>query len=187
MRLRTVATMLGALAIVAGSFWVTLTFLRRMETANAPASVQTATSPPPTQTTSAPQSGATTRSVALDSFYVVPGCSFSGRSSEKVLTTLTQQYSFALTAPLPFPPFGAGPGKIRVRLQVLEGQLSILALERIGDPLVIGQKAVAVTSQPVQVDVDLRDVAKARQIVLQNSSPNGTSARARIFSIDAVF
>jgi len=155
--------MIAGLAIVAGSFWITLSVLRYMN------------------------SGATATRVAFDSFYINPGSSFSGDNAERLLTTSAERYAYAALAPLPFPPDSTRAGKIRARLQVLQGQLGILAVERIGGSLVIGKKAVDVTAGPVEVEVDLADVSKARQVVLWNLSPNGTSARARIWSIEAVF
>jgi hypothetical protein len=169
MRLRTVGLMVGGLAIVAGSFWLTLTVLRHVNSTGAPATVQPATR------------------VSLDSFYVVPGCSFSGDATEKLLITLPQQYSYAVNAALPFPPSTATPGRIRARLQVLEGQLSILVVDKIGQGAVIAEKAVDVSGEPVQVDLEIPDATKARQVVLRNVSANGTRARARIFSVEAMF
>jgi hypothetical protein len=168
MRLRKIALTAGSLAIVGASFWLTLTALRHINSTEVPAKVQTATRIP------------------LDSFYVNPGCLFSGASAERLLTTLPQQGAFALTAPLPFPPGSTAPGKIRARLQVLEGRLSILVLEKIGEGQPITEKAVNPTGELVQVDVDLPEVARARLVVLRNVSANGTRARARIISIEAI-
>jgi hypothetical protein len=183
MRLRTAATIMGALAIVVGSFWITLTALRHMDAARAPASVQTAPSTVPATTTPAANAGATATRVTPGSFNVGPGSALS-EDADKLLTTSPASGTYALTAPVPFPPFSAGPGKIRVRLQLLEGQLSILIDGRNGEKIV--EKPVEITSQPIQVVVDLADVAKARQIVLRNIGPNGSSARARIFYIEGV-
>lgn len=169
---------IGAVAIVAGSFFVTLTTLRHMEIARAPGSS--------TKATTGSNRGASTITVALDSFYVQPGCSFSGGSSERLLTTLTQQGSYGVVAPVPFPPYSTGPGKIRVRLQVLEGQIGILIEGRIGEGLEIAQKVVDVSKEPIQVEVDVPDVVNARNLVLRTTSPNGTRTRARIFYVEGI-
>jgi hypothetical protein len=186
MRLRPAAGIIGGLAIVAGSFWVTLTLLRHMESAGAPVPVQTAPSAARTTTAAAPNRGGTVTKVALGSFIVEPGSSFEGGAAEKLLTTSPQQWSYAATAPLPYPLFSAGPGRIRARLQVLQGQISILVVEKIGEAVVIAEKFVDVTDQPAQVEVDVPDVTKAREVVLRNASPNGQRARARILSIEAM-
>lgn len=178
MRLRTAGTLIGAAVILSGSFIVTLTALRHMETAHRPDSSTKAT-------IGSKRSARTTR-VALDSVYVQPGCSFSGDSSERLLTTLTQPGSYGVVAPAPFPPFSVGPGKIRARLQVLEGQIGILIEGQIGQGLVIAQKVVDVTNEPVQVEVDVPDVAAARNLVLRTTSQNGTRTRARIFYLEGV-
>jgi hypothetical protein len=183
--MRLVARMIGALAVVAGSSWVTLTVLRHMETAGAPTTVQTTPSTNNTTTATGQKRGETARRVDFDSFNVNPGCSFSGDTAGRLLTTSSQQYSIAVGAPLLFPPFSVGRGKIRARLQVLQGQLGILAVERIDPTVTIGEKAVDVTAAPVLVEVDLPDVTKAGQVVLKNLSPNGTT-RARILSIESV-
>jgi len=161
MQLRGFALTLGGLAIVAGSFWITLIGLQHIK------------------------SGGATR-VPLDSFYVVPGCSFSGGAAEKLLTTLPEPGSYAATALLPFPPSSAAPGKVRARLQVLEGRLGILVAENAAGAAAIVDKAVDVTAEPVQVDVDLPTVARARQVVLRNLNADGMRTRARIISIEAV-
>jgi hypothetical protein len=171
MRLRKVGTMIGAAAIVAGSFFVTLTMLRHMETGQAPAYTDR---------------GIRTIRVSFDSFYVPPGCSFSGDSSERLLTTSTQQGSYGAVAPVPFPPFSRGRGKIRARLQVLEGQLGILIQGRIGEALEVAQKVVDVTNGPIEVEVDVPDVVNAKNLVLRTTSPNGTRTRARIFYLEGV-
>jgi len=69
---------------------------------------------------------------------------------------------------------------------VLEGRLSIMIEGQIGEGLMLGEKSFDVTSEPVQVDVDVPEVAKARNLVLRTVSLNGTRTRARIFYLEGV-
>jgi hypothetical protein len=106
--------------------------------------------------------------------------------SSVILTTSSQQWAYAASAPIALPPRTIGLGVVRVRLQVEEGKLGIGVLAREGSSDMLAEQAADATDAPVDIDINLADVANAGYIVFRSWSPNGVKVRARIFSIDTL-
>jgi hypothetical protein len=122
----------------------------------------------------------------LESLRPQNGAGLSADDGSIVLTTPAQQWAYAASAPIALPLRAAGRGVVRVRLQVEEGKLGIgvLALDHASDML--AEQAADVTDAPIDLDIDLADVANARSIVLRSWSSNGVRTRARILLIETV-
>ena len=120
----------------------------------------------------------------LDLLQPQNGGTLSTREGSLVLATPTQQWAYAASAPLP--QLAAGPGVVRVRLQVVEGKLGIGVLARDDVSQMLSENAAGATNAPSSVDVDLSNVANASSLILRSWSPNGVSVRARIFSIEVL-
>lgn len=84
------------------------------------------------------------------------------------------------------PAQAAGPGAVRVRLQVEQGKLGIGVIARGNGSQMLAERAAGVTDAPIDFELDLADVANAGSIVLRSWSPNGISVRARILSIETL-
>jgi hypothetical protein len=127
-----------------------------------------------------------TTSLPLESLQPQNGGSLSTREGDTVLTTSAQQWAYAASSPLPLPASATGPAVVHVRLQVEQGKLGIGVLARGDAAPMLAEQSVDVTTAPIDIDINVADVADAGPIILRSWSPNGVSTRARIFSIDTV-
>ncbi len=125
-------------------------------------------------------------SLPLNSLRPQNGGSLSVQEGSAVLTTSTQQWAYAASAPLALSDRAAGPGVVRARLQVEQGSLGVGVLARDDQSQMLAELAANVTDAPIDLDLDLADIANAGSIVLRSWSRNGVKVRARIFSIETL-
>ena len=138
------------------------------------------------QSNAAPDLSGTTTNLPLESLQPQNGGNVSTHEGSIVLTTSAQQWAYAASAPLALPERAIGPGVVRARLQVEQGKLGIGVLARDNASPMLAEQAADVTDAPIDVDIELADVADAGSLVLRSWSPNGISVRARIFSIETL-
>lgn len=125
-------------------------------------------------------------SLSLELLRPQNGGSVSMEEGSAVLTTPTEQWAYAARASLALSERAVGPGIVRARLQVEEGKLGIGVLARDDPSQMLAERAADVTDAPLDLDLDLADVANAGSIVLRSWSRNGVRVRARIFSIETL-
>ncbi len=130
-------------------------------------------------------SGAKTR-LPLETLQAHPGSTLAEAGSEMVLTTSAQQWDYAANGSLRLPQRASGRATVRVRLEVEKGRLGIGVLARGSVSQFLAEQAADVTRGPVDVYLDLVDVANAGPIVFRSWSPNGVRVRARILLIETV-
>ena len=117
---------------------------------------------PPVQTKShrAPEFSGPTTNLPLESLRCRTAVELTMRDGSVVLATPAQQWAYAATAPL-LPERAAGPGIVRVRLQVEQGKLGIGVLARDNVSYMLAEQAADITDAPIDVDVDISDVVNA--------------------------
>jgi hypothetical protein len=140
--------------------------------------------PAKTYAHSAPELSGPTTNLPLGSLKAQNGGQLSAREGSVFLTTPTQRWAYAASAALAIPALAAGSGVVRVRLQVEQGKLGIGVLARDNVSHMLAEQAAEISDAPINVDVELADVANAGSLVFRSWSPNGESARARILSIE---
>ena len=82
------------------------------------------------------------------------------------------------------PKRAAGPGIISMQLQVEQGKLGIGMLARDNVLYMLAEQAADISDAPIDVEVDISDVVNAGLLVFRSWTPNGTTTRARILSIE---
>jgi hypothetical protein len=137
--------------------------------------------PPPEPVVSGPIT-----TVPLDTLQALNGGTLSAADEAVVLTTPAQQWAYAASGALRLPARAEGPGVLRVRLQVEQGQLGIGVLARGDTSQMLDEKAENVTSSPVDLYLYLTDVQKSGLIVFRSWSSTGKVTRARIVSIETM-
>ena len=100
------------------------------------------------------------------------------------VTTPPAQWAYAAGAHVPPPRTARGPATLRIRLRVLDGRLGV-GITSVGDASgMIGEAAAEKTNAPVQLSVDVPDVAAIDSLVVRSWAPNGIRTRAEILSVE---
>lgn len=122
--------------------------------------------------------------ISLGSLKPENGASISAGGGTLVLGPPPKQWAYGASVPLPLREHASGSGLVCVRLQVEEGKLGIGILAHDDTSQMLTEEPVGTTSAPIEIELELADVANAGSIVLRSWSPNGVSVKARIYSIE---
>ena len=100
------------------------------------------------------------------------------------LATAPRRWVYAAAARLPLPHHAQGAATLRVRVQVIDGQLGVGVTSAGDSTQFISERSLKPTGRPIEVAIDVPEVMQMDSVVFRSWAPPEVATRAEILSVE---